>query len=79
MGTATLDKLRSEALALSELERAQLAYELVRSLDQPADADAGSAWDKEILKRLRSIDAGTAKLVDRDELRSRLEQRLSAS
>ncbi|WP_405236064.1 addiction module protein [Lentisalinibacter orientalis] len=79
MDTATLDKLRSEALALSQLERAQLAYELVRSLDEPADADADSAWDKEILKRLRAIDTGTARLIDRDELRRRLEKRLSAS
>lgn len=79
MDTATLDKLRSEVLALSELERAQLAYELVKSLDEPADPDADSAWDIEILKRLRAIDTGTARLVDRDELRRRLEKRLSAS
>ena len=79
MDTAALDKLRSEALALSELERAKLAYELVRSLDVPADSDADSAWDTEILKRLSAIDAGTARLIDRDELRSRLEKRLSAS
>jgi len=77
MDTATLDKLRSEVLALSELERAQLAYELVKSLDEPADPDADSAWDIEILKRLRAIDTGTARLVDRDELRRRLEKRLS--
>ena len=77
MDTATLDKLRSEVLALSELERAQLAYELVKSLDEPADPDADSAWDIEILKRLRAIDTGTARLVDRDELRGRLEKRLS--
>jgi len=79
MDTATLDKLRSEVLALSELERAQLAYELVKSLDEPADPDAGSAWDIESLNRLRAIDTGTARLVDRDELRRRLEKRLSAS
>jgi len=79
MDTATLDKLRSEVLALSELERAQLAYELVKSLDEPADPDADSAWNIEILKRLRAIDTGTARLVDRDELRRRLEKRLSAS
>ncbi len=79
MDTAALEKLRSEVLALSELERAQLAYELVRSLDEPADSDAVSAWEKEILKRLRAVDTGKAKLVDIDELRDRLEKRLSAS
>ncbi|EAR21683.1 addiction module protein [Nitrococcus mobilis] len=76
MDTDTLAKLRSEVLTLSEDERAELAYELVKSLDEPADSDASSEWDKEILQRLRAIATGTAKLVDRDELRRRLEKRL---
>ena len=76
MDTATLAKLRSEVLTLSEDERAELAYALVKSLDEPADSDVLSEWDKEILGRLRAIDTGAAKLVDRDELRKRLEKRL---
>ena len=76
MDTNTLDKLRSEALTLSERERADLAYELVKSLDEPADSDVATEWDKEIEKRLRAIDAGTAKLIDRSELRRRFENRL---
>lgn len=79
MDTNTLDKLRSEVLTLSADERAELAYELVRSLDEPADSDATSEWDKEILERLRAIDAGTAQLIDRDELRTRLEKRLGSA
>lgn len=78
MDTNTLDKLRSEALTLPENERADLAYALVKSLDGSADSDAASEWDKEIADRLRAIDAGTAKLVDRDELRRRLEKRLGS-
>lgn len=79
MDTSTLDKLRSEVLTLSADERAELAYELVRSLDEPADSDATSEWDKEILERLRAIDAGTAQLIDRDELRTRLEKWFSSA
>jgi putative addiction module component (TIGR02574 family) len=59
MAGSTLEKVRSEALRLSEEERAELAHSLVSSLDGPADADAASAWDKEILRRLSEIDAGT--------------------
>ncbi|MHB8473881.1 MAG: addiction module protein [Gammaproteobacteria bacterium] len=76
MGTETLSKLRSEALMLPEAERAELAHALVKSLDAPADADAADAWDKEILCRLAEIDAGTAKLIDRDEFRRRMQERL---
>ncbi len=76
MGSATLEKLRSEVLGLPELERAELAHELVKSLDAPFDADAAEAWDEEILRRLAEIDAGTAKLIDREELRRRMRARI---
>ena len=78
METETLSKLRSEVLMLSEAERAELAHALVKSLDAPTDADATEAWDKEILHRLAEIDAGTAKLIDRDEFRRRMQARLGS-
>jgi putative addiction module component (TIGR02574 family) len=77
MGSTTLEKLRSEVLGLSERERAELAHDLVKSLDAPLDRDAADAWDREILRRLAEIDAGTAKLIDRDELRRRMQERMS--
>ena len=76
METETLNKLRSEALMLPEAERAELAHALVKSLDALNDADASEAWDKEILRRLAEIDAGTAKLIDRDEFRRRMQARI---
>ena len=77
MGSTTLEKVRSEALNLSETERAELAYNLVTSLDGPPDADAEKAWDAEILRRLSEIDAGTANLVDRKELQHRIHARMN--
>ena len=76
MPPVILDKLRAEALALSNNERAALAYDLVKSLDEPADAAAASEWDSEILRRLHAIDSGTAKLIDRDELSRKFRERL---
>lgn len=78
MGTEALKKLRSEALRLSEADRAELAHALVESLDAPVDADVTEAWDKEIQQRLAEIDAGTAKLIDRDEFRRRMQERLKS-
>ena len=76
MAGSTLEKVRSEALRLSEAERAELAHSLVCSLDGPAEADVESAWDKEILRRLNEVDAGTAELIDREELRLRMRARM---
>ncbi len=76
MSQEALDKLRAQALTLSDGDRAALAYDLVKSLDEPADADAATEWDKEIVRRLRAIDSGTAKLVDREEVSRRFKERL---
>lgn len=76
MGSGTLRRLCEEALMLPEAERAELARELVRSLDAPADADAAGGWEEEILRRLSQVDAGTAKLLDRDSFRQRMQERL---
>jgi putative addiction module component (TIGR02574 family) len=79
MGTRTLGKVREEALELTASERAELAHDLVASLDGPADADASAEWDREVLRRLDEIDAGTAKLIDREEFSRRMRERLKSS
>ena len=76
MASVVLDRLRSEALRLSEPERAELAHALLTSLDGAPDADAQDSWDREIVRRLGEIDAGTSKLIDRDEFRRRMRNRL---
>ncbi len=75
----TLEKVRTEALSLSEAERAELAHNLVASLDGVPDSDAASAWDAEILRRLAQIDSGTAELIDREEFRRRMQARMKQS
>jgi putative addiction module component (TIGR02574 family) len=62
-----LDKIRAEALSLSQRERAELAHALLSSLDGFPDADAAQAWEAEILSRLDQLDAGTAETVSREE------------
>jgi putative addiction module component (TIGR02574 family) len=79
MAGSTLEKVRSEAMRLAESERAELAHTLVASLDGPADKDAESAWEAEILRRLGEIDAGTAELIDREELRRRMRARTTGT
>lgn len=76
MSTNTMERLRSEALGLSENERAELAHDLIVSLDAPADEGVEEAWDKELVRRIAQIDAGQAKLLDRDEFRKKMKDRI---
>jgi putative addiction module component (TIGR02574 family) len=64
-------------MQLSEIERAELARDLVRSLDAPNDSGSADAWEREIARRLASIDAGMAKLIDREELSRQIKTRLN--
>ena len=76
MNTAELERLRAAALELTEAERAQLASELVASLDGPADTDVAAAWDTEICRRINEINNGTATLLDADEVLARARARI---
>ena len=76
MGSMALDQVRSKALELTEKERAELAHDLVASLDGPPDADAASEWEKELLRRLAQVENGTANTIDRAELTRRMRARL---
>ena len=77
MASVALDQLRNKALELSEAERAELAHDLVASLDGKPDPGAADAWDAEILRRLQQIDDGTIGSVDRVELRRRMRQQFA--
>lgn len=76
MGIAELEALTNAAMALSENERAKLASTLVASLDGPAENGVAEAWDIEICRRINEIEAGTAELLDVDEVLSRARARL---
>jgi putative addiction module component (TIGR02574 family) len=60
--TARTDALRSEVLALPEADRAQLAVELLDSLDdRPIEADLAELdrlWADETARRAQQIDSG---------------------
>jgi putative addiction module component (TIGR02574 family) len=64
------------ALNLSPTERAELAHDLLASLDGPADADAAKAWDAEIERRLDDVQSGKAQSIDAEEALNRIDARL---
>ena len=50
----------SEALRLSQGERAEVAVELLASLDGDSDPDAEAAWAEEVERRARRARAGVS-------------------
>lgn len=79
MASVALEHLRSKALELTESERAELAHDLVASLDGMPDLGAADAWDAEISRRLEQIDEGTLASVDRAEFKRRMQQQFASN
>ena len=75
MATEALERIRTEVLELTEAERAELAHDLIASLDGPRDSGVEDAWDRELLHRISLIDSGQAKLLDREEFRQKMRAR----
>lgn len=72
--TKPMTSVLADALRLDNDARAELAAELLASLDGPADPDAGRAWDNEIENRIAAIEAGHITLEPWDEIRRRIER-----
>ena len=62
-------EILKEALKLPPEARAALAGTLLDSLDEAIDRDAESAWEAEIVMRLKEIDEGKVKLISWAEAR----------
>ena len=66
----------ADALRLEPDKRAELAAELLASLDGPADPDAEAAWDVEIERRVAAIEAGTLRLEPWADVKRRIEKEI---
>ena len=74
--TKSTEAVLAEALRLDPDSRAELAAELLASLDGPADADAEALWTAEIERRVAAIEAGAAKLEPWEDVRRRIEREI---
>lgn len=72
--TKAAEALLADALRLSPEVRAELAAELLASLDGPADPDAETAWAAEIERRVDAIEAGSVALEPWDEVKRSIEK-----
>jgi len=67
-----VSEILREALKLPPEARAAIAGSLLDSLDETTDEGAESAWEDEILLRLKEIDEGKVKLVPWAEARRQI-------
>jgi putative addiction module component (TIGR02574 family) len=70
------DDVLLHALELPVEDRADVARELIASLDGVADPDVETAWADEVERRLKEVDAGTAVVEDWDVVHDRIVARL---
>jgi len=70
--TKAASAVLADALRLSEAARAELAAELLASLDGPPDPEAEPAWDAEISRRIAAIESGTMPLESWDDVKRRI-------
>ena len=72
----TIEDLTSELIKLSKRERLEIARFLAFLDNQSSDAeDVDSAWEKEIMDRVRAVDEGKAVGIDFEDAMKKIEKR----
>jgi putative addiction module component (TIGR02574 family) len=64
--------LLEEALKLTAYERAEVAEQLIASLDEVPDTGVEQAWQEEVQRRLGQIERGEVKTIPWEEVQRRL-------
>ena len=72
----TIDELKAEALRLAPEERAELASELLVSLDDLSESETEGLWLEEAERRDAALDNRSAKAIPADEVFSSARARL---
>ena len=68
--------VKSDALSLPESERAELAKDLLVSLDEVMEPNVKKTWDVEICRRLNEIESGSVELIDAEAALAKVKRRL---
>ena len=71
--TQIAEKILTEAMALDESERAELAAKLMDTLDPEIDTGYTEAWEAEIRERERQLDSGEVRAIPWEQARKMIE------
>jgi len=79
--TRSAQQVLDDALELSDEERAELAYSLLRTLDgedaEEAEEEVARAWNETALKRAEDLLEGRVKAIPWEEAEAELRDRLA--
>ena len=64
-------ELLQKALALPENERAELAGNLISSLDATVDQDVDAAWQEEVVRRLQEVQSGKVETIPWEDVQQK--------
>lgn len=64
-----IEAIRNEALTLPVQERAQLAEQLLASLDELSETEIEQLWFQEAARRAAEMDQGLVRRIPADEVR----------
>ena len=64
----TIDEIKAQALRLNPEDRAELASELLVSLDALTESEIEKLWLEEAVRREAALDSGAAKSIPADEV-----------
>jgi putative addiction module component (TIGR02574 family) len=64
-------ELLEKALALPDNERAELAGNLISSLDATVDPDVDAAWQAEVMRRLHEVQSGKVATISWEEVQQK--------
>lgn len=65
-------KIVERALKMPVRERAEIAQQLLESLDREIDINVESAWQSEVERRISELDSGKVACIPWEEVRERL-------
>ena len=74
--TKAAEAVLADALRLDPDARAEVAAELLASLEGPADPGAEAAWTVEIERRVAAIEAGALQLEPWEHVKRRIEKEI---
>lgn len=74
--TKAAESLLQEAMKLDVTERAEIAAEILATLDGEPEEGVEAAWAAEIQRRIERIEAGTEKLIPLDDVKRRIEKEI---
>lgn len=65
------EKIKKEALELSQKERAQLAHMLIDSLNPEGDFESEEAWSKELKHRISQYQEGVSSSTSWEDVKKK--------